>query len=255
MEAVGRQVTQAAATFDRSVYASHIADFGFAIVESAISQGEVDCLKSAIQSLDDGKAIRKKRGVYGVRNLLDVCSAVRRLAASHAIRRFVTPVLGDDCFAVRAVYFDKIADANWSLGWHQDSVIAVQSRLDAPGFVGWSNKAGVWQVQPPAEVLARMLAIRVQLDDCPADNGPLRVLPGSHSHGWLDDEIDSWKSNTPAIVCEVQASDVIAMRPLLLHASAKSERAQHRRVIHIEFVADELPGDLDWHDRVHDLAE
>jgi hypothetical protein len=78
----------------------------------------------------------------------------------------------------------------WSLFWHQDNVISVAARVDVPGYAGWSNKAGVWQVQPPAQVLAGMPAVRVHLDDSGAENGPLRVLPGSHGFGWLDDQLD-----------------------------------------------------------------
>jgi hypothetical protein len=39
------------------------------------------------------------------------------------------------------------------------------------------------------------------------------------------------------------------MRPLLLHASSSCATPKSRRVIHLEFVAAELPHGLDWHDR------
>jgi ectoine hydroxylase-related dioxygenase (phytanoyl-CoA dioxygenase family) len=186
-----------------------------------------------------------------MRNLLQICPAVRTLAADRRVRQFVTPVLGDDAFAVRAIFFDKAAGANWSLFWHQDNVIAVAERVDLPGYVGWSQKAGVWQVQPPAEVLANMLAIRVHLDNCGINNGPLRVLPGSHRFGWLDDQqVDDWKSRVAEVVCTVGCGGVVTMCPLTLHASARSESAGHRRVIHIEYAAAELPGGLDWSIRV-----
>ena len=56
-----------------------------------------------------------------------------------------------------------------------------QSALKSLGFVAWSQKAGVWQVQPPPAVLADMMAVRVHLDDCGGDNGPLRRVAGSAS--------------------------------------------------------------------------
>src|SRR6266581_105158 len=134
--------------------------------------------------------------------------------------------------------------------WQQDNVIAVRERLEVPGFVGWSQKAGVWQVQPPVEVLAQMIAVRVHLDDCGADNGPLRVLPGSHRCGWLDDDLDAWKAGVPEMVCTVKCGGILVMCPLLLHASAASESAGHRRVIHIEYAAADLPAGLDWNIRI-----
>lgn len=185
-----------------------------------------------------------------MRNLLEICPAARSLAKKPAVRRFATAVLGDEAFAVRAIFFDKVPDANWSLFWHQDNVIAVKDRRDVPGFTAWSKKAGVWQVQPPAEVLAQMIAVRVYLDDCGPDNGPLRVLPGSHRFGWLDDEFDAWKNRVPEVVCTVRCGGVVTMCPLTLHASAAAQAVGHRRVIHIEYAAAELPAGLQWNHRV-----
>lgn len=67
--------------------------------------------------------------------------------------------------------------------WHQDLTIAVQERLDVPGYGPWTVKAGVTHVQPPVAVLERMVAVRLHLDDCGAENGPVRVLRGSHRLG------------------------------------------------------------------------
>ncbi len=231
----------------------YAADFhrdGYAVFNEVLSIDEVEDLSAAVSALPAGEAIRRKRGVYGVRNLLEVCPRVRQLATEPHIRRFVTPVLGEGAFAVRAIFFDKVPDANWALGWHQDSVISVAARHDMPGFVAWSQKAGVWQAQPPAEVLARMLAVRVHLDDCGEHNGPLRVIPGSHRHGWLDDEIVGWKQRGPIVTCTVSSGGVITMCPLTLHASSASQSASHRRVIHIEYANADLPGGLDWNSRI-----
>jgi hypothetical protein len=40
------------------------------------------------------------------------------------------------------------------------------------------------------------------------------------------------------------------MRPLLLHASSSAAEPASRRVIHVEFAADELPHGMQWHERV-----
>ena len=133
-------------------------------------------------------------------------------------------------------------------------MIAVRQKLEIPGYRGWSQKAGVWQVQPPAEVLANMIAVRIHLDDCDTHNGPLRVLPGSHRHGWLDDRLDEWKNRVVEVVCTVKRGGIVAMCPLILHASAPSEAPAHRRVIHIEFAGEELPSGLEWNNRVGTIA-
>lgn len=231
-------------------YATDFARDGYFIQENVVSDREVEELLAAVAAIPNGEAVRRRRGVYGVRNLLEICPAVQELARWPKIRRWVTPVLGEQAFAVRAIFFDKVAGSNWSLFWHQDNVISVAERVDVPGFVGWSNKAGVWQVQPPSEVLARMIAVRVHLDDCGPENGPLRVLPGSHRFGWLDDQLDAWKERVPDVVCTVGRGGVVTMCPLVLHASAKAEAVRHRRVIHIEYASDALPEPLEWNNRV-----
>lgn len=235
---------------DLRSYADSFGEAGFAVVPRVLESRDVELLREAIAAVPDSDAVRRKRGVYGVRNLFDICPAVRALAARPEIRRFVTPVLGEGAFAARVVFFDKVAGANWALGWHQDNVIAVRERRDVPGFSVWGEKAGVWQVQPPAEILSRMLAVRVHLDDCGADNGPLRVIPGSHRDGWLDDSIEEWKARVPAVTCLAESGGIVTMCPLLLHASSRAESPHHRRVIHIEYANEELPGGLEWRWRV-----
>ncbi len=110
-------------------------------------------------------------------------------------------------------------------------------------------KTGVQHVQPPVAILERMLTVRVHLDDCDAENGPLRMLPGSHAAGVLSPgEIRAWRHRTAVVECIVPAGGALLMRPLVLHASSASIVPRHRRVIHIEYAAAELPGGLRWMD-------
>lgn len=231
-------------------YRQLVADQGFAVIHSVLDTETVDSLRQAVTRLPDSDAVRRKRGVYGIRNLLGVLPEARTIALDDRIFSIAESVLGPDTFAARAVFFDKPADANWKLGYHQDSVIAVREKVDTPGFEAWSTKAGILQVQPPAEVMSSMLAIRIHLDDCGSDNGPLRVIPGSHCHGWLDDEIDQWKGSVDEVTCVTDAGGLLVMSPMILHASSTAERPGHRRVIHLEYAACDLPGQLEWADQL-----
>jgi hypothetical protein len=150
-------------------------------------------------------------------------------------------------FPVRALFFDKTPDANWKVAWHQDLSIAVAERRDVPGFTGWSLKEGVWHVQPPASVLEQMITLRLHLDDCGPDNGPLKVIPGSHREGRLSRErIEWWKTHGEVVECHVPAGGALLMRPLLLHSSSPATKPLHRRVLHVEFAAEPLPAELRW---------
>jgi ectoine hydroxylase-related dioxygenase (phytanoyl-CoA dioxygenase family) len=211
---------------------------GFAVVSRCLSQRVMEQLCS---QLDSAK--------HAQRNLLDV-PVVRELAASETVKQLVVPVLGKECFAVRGILFNKTPDSNWKVVWHQDRTIAVRERKDVAQFCPWSLKAGVPHVQPPASVMARMLAVRLHLDESRADNGPLRVIPGSHQAGCLSaEDFAAWRER-PSVICTVPKGGALLMRPLLVHASSSCSTPEPRRVIHLEFAADELPEGLEWHDRV-----
>ena len=182
----------------------------------------------------------------GQRNLLAESAPVRDLATG-AMATLLRQFGLINFFPVRALFFDKTPKANWNVSWHQDLSIPVADRIEAPGFSGWSRKEGVWHVQPPAEILERMITVRLHLDDCGPEHGPLRVIPGSHRNGRLNSEaVAEWRAKTPTedIVC--RAGDALLMRPLLLHASSKAIFPSRRRILHIEYAAESLPGELTW---------
>ena len=184
----------------------------------------------------------------GRRGLLSL-PAVAALAQSDQLHALVRPHLSANPFPVRAIYFDKSPDANWLVTWHQDMTLALQARADVSGFGPWSIKNGVPHVQPPVELLEKMLTIRLHLDDADETNGALRVLPGSHRLGRLSSErIQQLRSQQPDFLCAVSAGDALLMRPLLLHASGRSTSKRRRRVLHIEYAGFALPGELQWHE-------
>jgi ectoine hydroxylase-related dioxygenase (phytanoyl-CoA dioxygenase family) len=100
---------------------------------------------------------------------------------------------------------------------------------------------------PPVDVLERMFAVRIHLDECDMSNGPLRVIPGSHQFGRIPEKQIEEYVQQPSTTCVLPAGGVLLMRPLLLHASSPSQSPRHRRVIHIEYAAVELPAGLRWH--------
>jgi len=108
-------------------------------------------------------------GIPGLRPFLDPAGPVGRIPASF---------LGPKCLPVRAVLFDKSAEQNWSLGWHQDRIIAVRQRVDLDGFGPWSVKSGMVHVEPPFDLQARMVTVRVHLDGVLQVDYAADKLPG-----------------------------------------------------------------------------
>jgi ectoine hydroxylase-related dioxygenase (phytanoyl-CoA dioxygenase family) len=211
---------------------------GFVVSEMCIDFATLNSLCESLNS-----------NIHGQRNLLFV-PAVRTLASSAPVRDLVEGILGPGCRAVKGIFFNKTPESNWKVPWHQDLTITVAHRIDQPGFGSWTMKDGVQNVQPPAEVLENILAVRIHLDENDLENGPLRVIPGSHKSGRLSaEQITDW-DKSQAVTCTVPRCGALLMRPLLLHASSACKVLRPRRVIHLEFTALQLPGGLRWHSEV-----
>lgn len=218
---------------------------GFQIFHAVISREQCDLLSLELseQFLNQQKSAKNKIG--GVRNLLKI-PGVASIAASEKLKELV----GEKLFPVRAIFFDKTAESNWKVPWHQDLAIAVAKKIETPNFSGWSIKDEVLHVHPPKEILENMVTVRLHLDDCNADNGALKVISSSHLHGKLTSaQINELISKEKTVVCEIPSGGVLLMRPLILHSSSPAKNPKHRRVLHIEFAADELPNGLKWFER------
>lgn len=148
---------------------------------------------------------------------------------------------------MRALAFDKTAEANWAVGWHQDRTIAVRERVEAPGFGPWSVKDGVPHVEPPFAMMADMITMRIHLDECGPGNAPLRVALGSHRFGRVASaEAAARAAECEELICLATACDVWVYRTPVLHASKPSSAAGRRRVLQLDFSDKTLPAGLNW---------
>ncbi len=153
----------------------------------------------------------------------------------HWVSRLRERLLPQGFAAVRGLLFDKSADANWALGWHRDTSVAVAERQELEGWGPWTVKEGVTHVIAPRAFLETMMTLRVHLDEVDEDNGPLRVKRGSHV---ADDGAE--------YTCLANAGDVLVFSPLVLHASSSALRPRRRRVLQLEFASVPLPVPLRW---------
>lgn len=230
-------------------YVEDIKTHGFTIVPDLIDSETVFWLQAELTGVTSSEAVSQGReNSFSIRNLLNIVPAIRVLAKQDALMSVVEPILGKEARVVRGTFFDKTPEANWKVPWHQDLTIAVRQRFDVDGFGPWSVKAGIIHVQPPISVLENILAVRLHLDNTDESNGALKVIPGSHTQGRASiEETQRWKQTGRAVACPVPRGGVLAMRPLLLHASSTSHNPSHRRVVHLEFSSSQLPEGLEWH--------
>jgi ectoine hydroxylase-related dioxygenase (phytanoyl-CoA dioxygenase family) len=204
-------------------------DRGFGIVEGVFSGSEVDTFFADFSRMPLRRTRAGSR--HAMRN-----PAVATLARDLRLTSLAAEILGEPAIPYRATFFDKSPASNWLVVWHQDTALPVQKRFDAAGWASWSVKEGVIYGHAPARVLGRVVALRLHLDDSTIANGPLRILPGTHAMGVLeDDAIYRLAQDMPAVDCLVAKGGVVAMKPLAVHSSSKSHDAASRRVLHIEY--------------------
>lgn len=195
-------------------------------------------IREALRELPSDQAGVRIHGIAALRPIIAVEGAIGAVASEF---------LGPLSRPVRAILFDKNAATNWSLGWHQDRTICVKRRIDVEGFGPWTIKGGMQHVAPPFELLARMITLRDHLDDVPAENSPLLIAPGSHIAGRVPiKEYDDVVAKCGIFACLAKAGDVWAYSTPILHASEAASVTGHRRVLQIDYSADELTGGLEW---------
>jgi ectoine hydroxylase-related dioxygenase (phytanoyl-CoA dioxygenase family) len=214
----------------KKVYGVDFVDHpGFWVEDNVLSERECDDLIGAVSQSLQG------RSRAGARHLMSI-PAVEAVAKDERLLRIARRALGDGAVPFRATLFDKSGRANWLVVWHQDTALPLASRNDSAEWGPWSLKAGVLYAHAPASALSRVLALRIHLDASTGENGPLRVIPGSHLAGVLsDDEILDLVRRREKVECLVPRGGVLAMRPLLIHSSSKARANEPRRVLHLEY--------------------
>lgn len=220
---------------------------GYALLPGVLTAADVAAVVAdweavRVQFAADPAVLADAAGrVSGARDLLRLWPGVVELARRPGLLGPLLEVLGPAAGVVRGLFFDKPPGHGWGLPWHKDRNVAVVAHGPLGRFSKPTVKAGVPHVEAPAELLERMLTARLHLDDVTAENGPLRVLPGSHLGG----------ESRPPVEVLCRAGDVLLMRPLLSHASGHCDPAttRHRRVVHLECApSPDLPDRYRWYD-------
>lgn len=202
-------------------------EFGFAITSGVFHPNELAEIATLLDSTNRSRA--------GRRHLLSQ-DPVRALANDPRMLALAAEAIGPSAAPFKATLFDKSANSNWLVVWHQDIALPIRARGEAAGWGPWSIKGGQLYAHAPAAALEQVVALRVHLDDSTSRNGPLRVLPGTHALGRLSEQrIRELAREVSSVECTVGAGGVVTMRPLIVHASSKSRSPAPRRVLHVEY--------------------
>jgi ectoine hydroxylase-related dioxygenase (phytanoyl-CoA dioxygenase family) len=212
---------------------------GGQIVEGALSPTQVQSMLDTLAPLDDGRAGSRLTCLTPLQSWLGAEEIVGQIAAHW---------LGASAKPVRAILFDKNPGSNWALGWHQDRTIAVSQRANVGGFINWNRKDGIDHVEPPFELIERMITVRIHLDRVSDDNAPLLISPGTHRLGKIaESQLDETAARYGCHPCLAEPGDVWVYRTAILHASKRALAPSRRRVLQVDYSVDELPAPLRWH--------
>ena len=211
---------------------------GFAVVPAIFDESECDAIMACVDS-----SVSDSPGTRGLLNR-DWCRALARTLRAHPELGALIP---RGHVAVQCTYFEKSVDKNWLVPVHQDLSIPVRERVGHPALRGWSEKEGTLFVQPPAELLETLVAVRVHLDPCLEHDGALQFVPATHTRGRIEAaEASRLRQDGALVTRTVERGGALVMRPLALHTSSKATGTSRRRVLHFVFGPPTLPYGLQW---------
>jgi hypothetical protein len=180
--------------------------------------------------------------IYGIRGLLWASVSLRAELDASGVSALAAFALGRAAFPVDAIFFDKQPNANWSVPGHQDRLMPGQSA----SVVRKVRRGSLPYFEPPATTLAALVALRVCFDDEEVDGGGLEAVPGSHRLGVLQTDAIRSIPLTEYRPCVAARGDVLLMRPLLLHRSARRTAGGHRRVLHVVYASEQPSDGAHW---------
>jgi ectoine hydroxylase-related dioxygenase (phytanoyl-CoA dioxygenase family) len=223
---------------------------GFTIISNIFTNDEIEHLITVVQQADSSNdTFRKTKDLFAIRQFLKEIPAIIPFLLTQKLSVVISQIFGENYQVVKSIYFDKPGESNWFVAYHQDLTISVNQKIDIAGFGPWSVKQNQYAVQPPLSILENNFTIRIHLDDTDENNGALRVVPGSHKKGVYRAETIDWTTEKE-VVCNVPKGGIMIMRPLLLHASSRTNNNHKRRVAHIEFSNQSLPSPLLWSETI-----
>lgn len=217
---------------------------GYSVIHPVFSKEEQTQISDGIAYYISGCSSVQENTVYGIRMVLTKVPGLKKMIFTEAFSKLVGNILGKDYTLIKSVYFDKPAGANWTVPYHQDISVNFKVKAEiAGGYYNWLRKGEFWSVNAPDELLNRIYTFRIHLDDANETNGALKVIAGSHLYGTTRLLPEGLSPSSERVVT-VKAGGVMLVRPLLWHASLKSE-GKRRRVIHLEFYKGSEP-EMPW---------
>ena len=203
----------------------HLDDQGYVILESAMDTALLHELRSRILELFDeegeraGHEFRKEEHAHRLANLVDKGEVFRRAIALRPVLDLVKHVVGDDCklSSLNA----RSADPGIDVG--QPLHVDMGAIPDEKGY--WVCNT-VWL-----------------LDDFTPDNGPTRMIPGSHKWGTRPQDVmsDPYAAHPQEILLIAPAGTVVVMHAHMWHGGTANRTSSPRLAMHAFYCRHDKP--------------
>ena len=219
---------------------------GYSVLSDLYSENEISQILACIENAEQGgNSFMKTKDLFAIRQLIKNVPELTDLLFNEKLTELISDLSETEYFLTKAIYFDKPSESNWFVAYHQDLSISVDQKAELDSYTNWTYKKGQFGVQPPVEILADTITIRIHLDKTDKNNGALKVIPKSHLNGIIRVTSSDWNTQNE-FICEVDKGGVMLMKPLTLHASNRTTNGRKRRVIHLEFNKHNLTEPLTW---------
>lgn len=179
---------------------------------------------------------------------LKVSTELRRILARCRVLARCLALIDVDAAPVRLVAFNKTRSANWAVPWHQDRVVAVTEKVDAPDYSNWIPKGTFWHCEPPLSLMTHMVFVRINLDACDESNGALELALGSHIRGRVAaGQAAEIAAASDVEICRAEPGDILIAKALILHRSRSAVIPMQRRALRLDYAnRDLLNAPLRW---------
>lgn len=99
---------------------------GFEVINSVYIVSEIEEIITAINENTSNKpTFRKSADLFAIRQFLKEIPESIPLLFNKKLKNLLSSRFGSTYFVVKSIYFDKPAESNWFVAYHQDLTISV----------------------------------------------------------------------------------------------------------------------------------
>ena len=110
-------------------------DIGFQIVNNFATKEEIESIANAVS-----KVTAHNNNSGSLRNVEALSEVIEQFTQSEKMVTLVKKYIGGTPSLLRAIYFNKTADKNWLVSWHQDKTTAVTDKIKFSTWTNWSER-------------------------------------------------------------------------------------------------------------------